>query len=460
MPINPDRPDGSEAPAGASEATHLAAREPVRPIGTGKSTGTRTPSPIDVAGETDPAGAGWDTEPFDVRSEADWETLPTARPRRDSTGSRETVLVDPANRQTVRVDPNPRRPPWSPPSAAPPSAPAAPRCSWRPASPPSGPLCCPTCRWPRSSAWPARWKAPAGSAGRPGAGLAGWLLGHGVPIGTPIGPLGLAPLLLTLLVGWRLNRAGLHVTRAIGARRSGAPARRAAGRRRGRALLRGARRAGRAADQRTRHGDPDRPGRDHLLRHRRGRRPGRLGPRHRRPGAAVPEHPAGRAARAAYRTGRGHADPGRRRRLRRALRGDRRRAGGRHDRGVPHRGHRPGRDHPGQPGLRGERRDLGRGLPAGSRFRAGHRLGGQHHRGDRRAAAHAAAAGRPAERPDGRDRRAAARGAGARRHVRRLAAHPAAAPRPGGPDPESGRCCSARPRSPARSPASCWACSP
>ncbi|MFI5935623.1 DUF6350 family protein [Actinoplanes sp. NPDC051494] len=55
------------------------------------------------------------------------------------------------------------------------------------------------------------------------AGLAGWLLGHGVPIGTSIGPLGVAPLLLTLLAGWRLNRAGLHVTRAIGARRSGSP---------------------------------------------------------------------------------------------------------------------------------------------------------------------------------------------------------------------------------------------
>jgi len=62
-----------------------------------------------------------------------------------------------------------------------------------------------------------------GLGGAAKAGLAGWLLGHGVPIGTPIGPLGLAPLLLTLLVGWRLNRAGLHVTRAIGARRSAAP---------------------------------------------------------------------------------------------------------------------------------------------------------------------------------------------------------------------------------------------
>ncbi|GAA2595589.1 hypothetical protein GCM10010435_88250 [Winogradskya consettensis] len=60
-----------------------------------------------------------------------------------------------------------------------------------------------------------------GLGGAMHAGLAGWLLGHGVPIGTSIGSLGLAPLLLTLLAGWRLNRAGLHVTRAIGARRSG-----------------------------------------------------------------------------------------------------------------------------------------------------------------------------------------------------------------------------------------------
>jgi hypothetical protein len=60
-----------------------------------------------------------------------------------------------------------------------------------------------------------------GLAGAAHAGLAGWLLGHGVPIGTSIGPLALAPLLLTLLATWRLNRAGLHVTRAIGARHSG-----------------------------------------------------------------------------------------------------------------------------------------------------------------------------------------------------------------------------------------------
>ncbi len=60
-----------------------------------------------------------------------------------------------------------------------------------------------------------------GLVGAAHAGAAAWLLGHGVAIGTSIGPLGLAPLLLTVLVLWRLNRAGLHVTRAIGARRSG-----------------------------------------------------------------------------------------------------------------------------------------------------------------------------------------------------------------------------------------------
>jgi hypothetical protein len=62
-----------------------------------------------------------------------------------------------------------------------------------------------------------------GLGGAAKAGLAGWLLGHGVPLGTSIGSLSLAPLLLTLLILWRLNRAGLHVTRAIGARHSGSP---------------------------------------------------------------------------------------------------------------------------------------------------------------------------------------------------------------------------------------------
>jgi hypothetical protein len=52
-------------------------------------------------------------------------------------------------------------------------------------------------------------------------GLGAWLLGHGVPLGTSVGPVGLPPLLLTLLAVWRLNRAGVHVTRAVGARNTG-----------------------------------------------------------------------------------------------------------------------------------------------------------------------------------------------------------------------------------------------
>ncbi|MDG4806150.1 DUF6350 family protein [Micromonospora sp. WMMD1120] len=55
--------------------------------------------------------------------------------------------------------------------------------------------------------------------------LAGWLLGHGVPLRTDGGPLGLAPLALTVLALWRLTRAGVHVSRAIGARDSRSPRR-------------------------------------------------------------------------------------------------------------------------------------------------------------------------------------------------------------------------------------------
>lgn len=51
--------------------------------------------------------------------------------------------------------------------------------------------------------------------------LAGWLLAHGVPLGTSAGPLRLAPLALALLAAWRVTRAGVHVTRAIGARNGG-----------------------------------------------------------------------------------------------------------------------------------------------------------------------------------------------------------------------------------------------
>ncbi|WBB66488.1 DUF6350 family protein [Micromonospora sp. WMMD812] len=64
----------------------------------------------------------------------------------------------------------------------------------------------------------------AGSfAGALRAGLAGWLLGHGVPLGTEAGPLGLTPLALSALVILRLARAGVHVSRAIGARGGRSP---------------------------------------------------------------------------------------------------------------------------------------------------------------------------------------------------------------------------------------------
>ncbi len=51
--------------------------------------------------------------------------------------------------------------------------------------------------------------------------VAGWLLAHGVPLQTPSVYVGLAPLSVTLLALWRLNRAGVHATRGIGARGSG-----------------------------------------------------------------------------------------------------------------------------------------------------------------------------------------------------------------------------------------------
>jgi hypothetical protein len=54
-------------------------------------------------------------------------------------------------------------------------------------------------------------------------GLAGWLLAHGVVLHTGAGPMGLAPLAVTVLAVWRVARAGVHTTRAIGGRRRGSP---------------------------------------------------------------------------------------------------------------------------------------------------------------------------------------------------------------------------------------------
>ncbi|AGZ39309.1 cell division protein PerM [Actinoplanes friuliensis] len=180
MPTTPDRPDGrpagSEDQFEAAEAVHLAARETV---------------PVTV--------------------------------RRSTPGDHSTVKINPADRSTVRIDPR-NHPTVKLPGQR------------RPVdSRGRAPL-------PVAAAFATFWAAfvayvpvaavvglartlegQGGLGGAAHAGLAGWLLGHGVPIGTSIGPVGVAPLLLTLLAGWRLNRAGLHVTRAIGARRSGSP---------------------------------------------------------------------------------------------------------------------------------------------------------------------------------------------------------------------------------------------
>jgi hypothetical protein len=45
-----------------------------------------------------------------------------------------------------------------------------------------------------------------------------WLLGHGVPLTLGGQRLALVPLALSVLAGWRVNRAGVHTARAIGAR--------------------------------------------------------------------------------------------------------------------------------------------------------------------------------------------------------------------------------------------------
>ncbi|WP_432831781.1 cell division protein PerM [Dactylosporangium sp. CA-092794] len=56
-------------------------------------------------------------------------------------------------------------------------------------------------------------------------GLAGWLLAHWVPLQTGLGPMSLAPLGLTAIAAWRMYRAGVNTSRAIGARarRRGSP---------------------------------------------------------------------------------------------------------------------------------------------------------------------------------------------------------------------------------------------
>jgi hypothetical protein len=203
MPTTPDRPDGRSAGSAdspddseAAEATHHAARETV---------------PVDLARETVPV-------------DLDRETVPVDRARRTEAVETRPVDVAPEHRPTVRIGPDElaRRETVKLPSQRRPVDQAG-----------RAPLIV-------AAAFATLWAAllsfvpvlaivglartlegAGGLGGALMAGLAGWLLGHGVPIGTGIGPLSLAPLVLTLLAAWRLNRAGLHVVRAIGARRTG-----------------------------------------------------------------------------------------------------------------------------------------------------------------------------------------------------------------------------------------------
>jgi hypothetical protein len=196
MPTTPDRPDGrpagSEDQLEAAETVHLAARETV-PVD------ARRPGPESRAirrASPDPA-----------------DGRPTTK---INAGERETVKIDQealGRRETVKL-PSRRRPADGR-GRAPLAVAAAFAALWAA-----------LVSYLPVAAVIGLARTLEGSGGLVGAahaGLAGWLHRHGVPIGTSIGPLALAPLLLTLLVTWRLNRAGLHVTRAIGARHSGSP---------------------------------------------------------------------------------------------------------------------------------------------------------------------------------------------------------------------------------------------
>ncbi len=199
MPTTPDRPDAGDRPPRARDAhDDVAHRETV---------------PLDVrprvpAAERD----NRDTVRVDVRPAAP--------------GDRETVPLDPGNRETVRLDRQ-----GIPDDLANRETVAVPR--QREGAAGRAPYAV-------AAGFATLWAAllsylpvavvlglaqlseDAGSPwGAARAGLAGWLLGHGVPLTTALGPLGLAPLLLTVLIGWRLIRAGVHVTRAVGVRRSG-----------------------------------------------------------------------------------------------------------------------------------------------------------------------------------------------------------------------------------------------
>ena len=63
------------------------------------------------------------------------------------------------------------------------------------------------------------WGSGAPTAGVARVSAAAWLLAHGVPVQTPAGSITLAPLALTIFAAWRVARAGVHASRAIGGHR-------------------------------------------------------------------------------------------------------------------------------------------------------------------------------------------------------------------------------------------------
>jgi Family of unknown function (DUF6350) len=233
MPSTTDRPDGSDDPFAVAEAANVAARETIPVRSDDESTGRRptksagrptenTGRPTESAGRptqsagrpTESAGrptrsVGRPTEPIEPGADPDADA---ASDQDDA--ARRTVLVDDkvlGEHETVRV-PSQRRPPERPGRAPLPVAAIfatlwAAVLSYLPVAAVIG--------------MARTLEGQGGLGGAAHAGLAGWMLGHGVPIGTSIGSLALAPLLLTALIGWRLMCAGMHVTRAIGARRSG-----------------------------------------------------------------------------------------------------------------------------------------------------------------------------------------------------------------------------------------------
>ncbi|MBB5871581.1 hypothetical protein F4553_004960 [Allocatelliglobosispora scoriae] len=69
---------------------------------------------------------------------------------------------------------------------------------------------------------PAIWSAGP-SLGAARIGLAMWLLSLGTPLSTSVGTIALAPLGIGAFALWRVMRAGVHTTRAIGARGNGRP---------------------------------------------------------------------------------------------------------------------------------------------------------------------------------------------------------------------------------------------